>query len=87
MVGVPVAFGNASVAQPFLRVGPDRLDTVLLATKRFSARIDTGASIDPRRHASSHGAAQTRPQTEANGLGARATRYASSSRSSAMSWT
>ena len=43
-------------------------------TKRFSARIEIGASIAPRRQASSHGAAQTRPQTEANGFGARATR-------------
>jgi hypothetical protein len=46
-----------------------------------------GESIAPRRQASSQGAAQTRPQTEANGLGARATRKASSSRPSAMSWT
>ena len=56
-------------------------------TKRFRARIEIGASIAPRRHASSHGAAHTRPQTDANGFGARATRKASSSRPSAMSWT
>jgi hypothetical protein len=30
-------------------------------TKRFSARIAIGASIDPRRQASSQGAAHTRP--------------------------
>ena len=30
-------------------------------------------SIDPRRHAISHGAAQIRPQIEASGLGRRAT--------------
>ena len=38
-------------------------------TKRFSARIATGSSILPRRHAVSHGAAHTRPQMDANGLG------------------
>ena len=53
----------------------------------YVARIAMGASIAPRRHASSQGAAHTRPHTEANGFGARATRYASSSRPSAMSWT
>ena len=40
--------------------------------------MEIGASMAPRRQASSHGAAQTRPQTEANGFGARATRKASS---------
>ena len=43
-------------------------------TVRFSARMAMGASMAPRRQASSQGAAQTRPQTEANGFGARATR-------------
>jgi hypothetical protein len=38
-------------------------------TKRFSALMLTGASIAPRRHLSSHGAAHTRPQTDANGFG------------------
>lgn len=57
------------------------------ATKRLSARIAIGPSTAPRRHATSHGAAHTRPQTEANGFGARATRYASSFRPSAISWT
>src|SRR6516165_4550564 len=56
-------------------------------TKRFRARIATGASTVPRRHADSHGAAQTRPQMEANGLGARAMRYASRNRPSAIAVT
>ncbi len=43
-------------------------------TNRFRARIEIGASIEPRRQASSQGAAQTRPQTDAKGFGARATR-------------
>jgi hypothetical protein len=43
-------------------------------TKRFSARMDTGASTVPRRHAVSHGAAHTRPQIDANGFGPRAMR-------------
>ena len=30
-------------------------------TNRFNARMDTGASTEPRRQARSHGAAQTRP--------------------------
>jgi hypothetical protein len=47
-------------------------------TKRLSGRIATGASIDPRRHASSHGAPQVRPQIDAIGFGDRATAYASS---------
>ncbi len=46
-------------------------------TNRFSARIAIGRSIAPRRQASSHGAAHTRPHTEANGFGRRAVRYAS----------
>ena len=49
--------------------------------------MEMGASMAPRRQASSQGAAHTRPQTEAKGLGARATRKASSSRPSAMSCT
>jgi hypothetical protein len=53
----------------------------------LSARIEIGASMLPRRHASSHGAAHTRPHTEAKGFGARATRNASSSRRSAISCT
>ena len=56
-------------------------------TKRLSARIATGASTVPRRHADSQGAAHTRPQIEANGLGARAMRYASRKRPSAMAVT
>ncbi len=56
-------------------------------TNRFSARMATGASTVPRRHAVSHGAAHTRPQIEANGFGARAIRYASRSRPSAMAVT
>ena len=43
-------------------------------TKRFRALMAMGESISPRRHASSQGAAHTRPQTEANGLGSRAVR-------------
>ena len=43
-------------------------------TKRLRARMATGASTVPRRQADSHGAAQTRPQIEANGLGPRAMR-------------
>jgi hypothetical protein len=46
-------------------------------TNRFRARIATGASTVPRRHADSHGAAHTRPQIDANGFVARAMRYAS----------
>ena len=46
---------------------------------RFSAQIAIGSSIFPRRQLSSHGCAQMRPSTYANGFGARASRYASSS--------
>ena len=46
-----------------------------------------GASILPRRHAVSHGAAHTRPQIDGNGFGARAIRYASAKRPSAMAVT
>ncbi len=56
-------------------------------TKRLSARMAMGLSISPRRHASSQGAAHTRPQTEANGFGSLAVRYASSSLPSAMAAT
>jgi len=38
--------------------------------------MEIGASMAPRRQASSQGAAHTRPQTDAKGLGARATRKA-----------
>lgn len=41
-------------------------------TYRFKARIAIGSSNTARRHASSHGAAHTRPQIDANGLGIRA---------------
>jgi len=66
-----------------------RIDSTPYAsvTNRLSARIEIGASITPRRQASSQGAAQTRPQTDANGLGERATRKASSFLPSAISWT
>ena len=47
----------------------------------------TGSSIAPRRQASSHGAAQTRAQTDASGLGPRAAWYASSNRPRARSPT
>src|SRR5690242_16894483 len=40
---------------------------------RFRARMATGESILPRRQLSSHGAAHTRAQTDAQGLGERAT--------------
>ncbi len=43
-------------------------------TNRLRARMAIGVSISPRRHASSHGAAHTRPHTEAKGLGSRAVR-------------
>ena len=56
-------------------------------TNRFSARIAIGRSIAPRRHASSHGAAHTRPHTDANGFGILAVRYASSSSPSAIAAT
>ena len=56
-------------------------------TKRFSARMATGASTEPRRQLVSQGAPQTRPQMEANGLVARAIRYAVSYRPSAMAVT
>jgi hypothetical protein len=39
---------------------------------RFNARMEIAASSAPRRHLASHGAAQTRPQIEANGFGVRA---------------
>ena len=42
--------------------------------KRFSARIEMGLSISPRRQAVSQGCAQTRPQMLARGLGSRASR-------------
>ena len=42
--------------------------------KRFSARIEMGLSISPRRHAVSQGCAQTRPQMLASGFGSRANR-------------
>ncbi len=50
---------------------PGRTDSTpyFSVTKRFRARIAIGASMAPRRQASSQGAAQTRPQTEANGIG------------------
>ncbi len=54
---------------------------------RLSGRIATGSSIFPRRHASSHGAAHTRPHTDANGFGPRATRKASRSFPCAISVT
>ncbi len=41
-------------------------------TVRFSARMEIGSSIWPRRHFVSHGWAQMRPQIEASGFGARA---------------
>ena len=47
----------------------------------------TGASMLPRRQAASHGAAQTRPQTDAKGLGPRAMMYARSKSSSEMAVT
>jgi hypothetical protein len=53
----------------------------------LSARIDTAASTVPRRHALSQGAAHTRPQIDANGFGARAIRYASRYRPSAIAVT
>ena len=56
-------------------------------TKRFRARMATGASSVPRRQAASHGAAHTRPQIEAKGLGSRAIRYASENRPSAIAVT
>ena len=56
-------------------------------TNRFSARIAIGSSSFPRRQAVSQGAAQTRPQIEANGFGRRATWYASRNRPSSMSPT
>lgn len=43
---------------------------------RLIARIDTGRSMVPRRHAVSHGAPHTRPQMDANGFGPLAIRYA-----------
>jgi hypothetical protein len=43
----------------------------------FNARIVTGLSMLPLLQKSSQGAAQTLPQTEANGFGALATKYAS----------
>src|ERR1019366_3495728 len=54
---------------------------------RFSAQMAMGSSILPRRQLSSHGCAQIRPNTYANGLGARARRYASSSFEIQMAWT
>ena len=41
-------------------------------TNRFKARMEMGMSNCPRRQAGSHGCPHTRPQIEANGLGARA---------------
>ena len=41
-------------------------------TNRLRARIETGASTLPRRHAASHGAAHTRPQMDGNGFCSRA---------------
>jgi hypothetical protein len=46
----------------------------------LSARIATGASIAPRRHFVSQGAAQTRPQIDGKGFGRLAMRYASAKR-------
>src|SRR5215467_8254155 len=54
------------------------------ARKRFSARIEIGLSISPRRHAVSQGCAHTRPHMLAKGLGSRASRYASSNLPSAI---
>jgi len=55
--------------------------------KRFRARMEMGLSIWPRRHAVSHGCAQTRPQILAIGFGSRAYLYASSNRPSPISVT
>ena len=54
---------------------------------RLSARIAIGSSIVPRRQEVSHGAAQTRPQIDANGFGLRATWYASRYRPSSINPT
>ena len=66
-----------------------RMDSTPYCSVRclFSARMAIGASMAPRRQTSSHGAAQTRPHTDAKGFGARATRYASSRRPSASNCT
>ena len=48
------------------------LHAVALGHVRFSARMEIGSSIRPRRHFVSHGWAQIRPHTEASGFGARA---------------
>jgi hypothetical protein len=74
MTGVPIPLGKRGIAQPVLGLGTRRLDAVLLGDEPLERTIAMGASIEPRRHASSHGAAHTRPQTDANGFGARATR-------------
>ena len=71
---IPVALGDELAPQPILGVRPHGLDPVTLRHIALEPRMEMGASMLPRRHASSQGAAQTRPQTEANGLGARATR-------------
>ena len=57
---------------------PGHLPTAPVSGMRDAAKgrkvAVIGASIAPRRQASSQGAAHTRPQTDANGFGARATR-------------
>ena len=49
--------------------------------------VDRARRARPRRQAASQGCAQTRPQTDANGLGPRASAYASSKRPCATSAT
>jgi hypothetical protein len=56
-------------------------------TKRFSGRMETGASIELRRQLALHGASHTRPQMDAKGFVARAMRQAFSYRPSAIAVT
>jgi hypothetical protein len=53
----------------------------------LTARIETGVSTLPRRHARSQGAPQMRPQIDTKGFVARAMAYASRSRPSATAVT
>jgi hypothetical protein len=63
------------------------LRTKLAGDEALQSANGTGLSRLPRRQFASHGAPHTRPQIEANGLVARAMRYASSSRPSAIAFT
>src|SRR4029453_6555022 len=83
----PVAGGTGPCASCHTALAAKLSTPKRSVTNRLRARIAIGASTVPRRHAGSQGAAHTRPQIDANGFGARAMRYASRYRPSAIAVT